>query len=488
MKYKSIDIMKKVFYYMIPIAFLLITLVTISSNPIWKDEAFSLTLVKYNFADIIKLDSLDVHPPLYYLILRLFVIFLGKYINEVVLGKIVSVIPYIIIVIIGFTYVRKEYGILESFLFNILVLGMPQMLTYAVEIRMYSLGMLFVFCAFLQLLKILSDGCEKRNDYILLTIFSTSAAYTHYFACISCIVIYFELLLCFFVRRRFNCIIKTIISGIGVVVFYIPWLMFFFRQLATVRNDYWIEELNISTLIDIILFLIDHKKIPFKILLLVFCVAVVSSLVLAVKEKRIEALCGIGVWFGTFLIGVILSYAIRPIFVARYLMCSAACLWFGTALAISRIYFMKIKGYYFVPVIVLIGILVSGKFWLYENWFNRTSADTRKELDRHITENTIIVTDSTSLQQIMAYFYPENEILSLEDTSDEVMLQIFGNTKMKNLYSMNDLQQYYYGDADLLILDENQIIHSEMNKNGFLLKHISELQYDYYNFDAYFIN
>ena len=66
------------------------------------------------------------------------------------------------------------------------------MLKYSTEIRMYSWGMLFVTCAFLQLAKILSDNEDNRKAFCLLTVFSALAAYTHYFACASAIVIYGE--------------------------------------------------------------------------------------------------------------------------------------------------------------------------------------------------------------------------------------------------------------------------------------------------------
>ena len=41
------------------------------NKSIWYDEVYSLNLVKGNFAQIVSGTAQDVHPPLYYLILKL---------------------------------------------------------------------------------------------------------------------------------------------------------------------------------------------------------------------------------------------------------------------------------------------------------------------------------------------------------------------------------------------------------------------------------
>lgn len=44
---------------------------TLSTN-LYVDESFTLGLIKHNWSQIISLDSMDVHPPLYYLVVKLF--------------------------------------------------------------------------------------------------------------------------------------------------------------------------------------------------------------------------------------------------------------------------------------------------------------------------------------------------------------------------------------------------------------------------------
>lgn len=153
---------KELAFYCIPIMMLLFSLITIFENSIWVDESYSLELVKHSMIDLIKIDSLDVHPPLYYMILRVGYIIFGRIWDNIWIGRFVSFVPYIILVLIGLFVIRKYFDETVAFLFNIFIIGMPQMQRFSTEIRMYSWGMLFVTCAFLQLTKFL-----KENEDIL---------------------------------------------------------------------------------------------------------------------------------------------------------------------------------------------------------------------------------------------------------------------------------------------------------------------------------
>ena len=57
--------------------FLLLTLPTLAKASIWFDEAFSAYLIRYDFAKIWHLTSVDVHPPLYYFALKIWSLIFG---------------------------------------------------------------------------------------------------------------------------------------------------------------------------------------------------------------------------------------------------------------------------------------------------------------------------------------------------------------------------------------------------------------------------
>ena len=67
---ESCDIQSKVkniSFYAIPLLFVLLGCLMCFNDTIWVDETFSVEMVKHSFIDMIKLDAMDVHPPLYYL-------------------------------------------------------------------------------------------------------------------------------------------------------------------------------------------------------------------------------------------------------------------------------------------------------------------------------------------------------------------------------------------------------------------------------------
>ena len=47
---------------------------------VWLDEAFTGIFIRSNFYDMIKATAMDVHPPLYYVLLKLFAMVFGYHI------------------------------------------------------------------------------------------------------------------------------------------------------------------------------------------------------------------------------------------------------------------------------------------------------------------------------------------------------------------------------------------------------------------------
>ena len=88
-----------------------------------------------------------MHPPLYYLILKIFsnvFIYLNISKNYIIIGRITSLLPFYLLFIISLTKIRKEFGWLTAGLFALSVKTMPQLINFTVEIRMYGWAMFFV--------------------------------------------------------------------------------------------------------------------------------------------------------------------------------------------------------------------------------------------------------------------------------------------------------------------------------------------------------
>src|SRR3989338_7209134 len=114
---------------------------------IWRDEAFSYLLAKQNIFQILSLTAKDFNPPLYYLLLHVWV---GMFLLDIF-----------------------QFSIKEVFISLLLFVLNPLLHYYAFEARMYSLLAFLVTLSFYFLAK------KSYRKYALTVILSL---YTHYFA------------------------------------------------------------------------------------------------------------------------------------------------------------------------------------------------------------------------------------------------------------------------------------------------------------------
>lgn len=171
--------------------------VRIFDNNFWADEAFTTNLVANTVPVIIQKTAADVHPPLYYLIVKLGYTLAG---NQGWMFHLISLFPCAIILIFSLTAIWNRFGKETAVILITLAALSKNAVRYNVEVRMYSWGALFVLLSFYCLYLILDE--ESTKHYILFTLSSLAAAYTHYYCLVSVAFFYVVLLvLCFFAKR-----------------------------------------------------------------------------------------------------------------------------------------------------------------------------------------------------------------------------------------------------------------------------------------------
>lgn len=213
-------------------------------SDIWYDELFTEGFISQPVGRMISLAVKDVHPPLYYLLVKIAVDFCRFFVpsaNAVIISKVVSVLPYLGLLGYSLVFLRRRYGWLCAGLFSFCIFAMPQMANYTTEVRMYGFALFFITAAFFHAGAILENG-GKRN-WIALTVFGICAAYTHYFAAVSAAVLYVGLAVLLYVRKK-DTRTKSLLTwllcvGISVLA-YLPWLPDAVGQVSQVRENYWI--------------------------------------------------------------------------------------------------------------------------------------------------------------------------------------------------------------------------------------------------------
>lgn len=185
---------------------------------IWFDEVFSVNFIQHSYKEIAVLTGKDVHPPLYYWYLKLFHD-IGKVLvpaaSSIVLCKLASMLPFVGIFVYTLTAIRKNFGLHVAGLFWFLVMTMPQISNYTVEIRMYSLALFFITAAFVHSCELiqafslrevtsgvvsasgsgngengLTKWWKRNKHWVLFWVYGIFTAYTQYYACVAVIAIY----------------------------------------------------------------------------------------------------------------------------------------------------------------------------------------------------------------------------------------------------------------------------------------------------------
>lgn len=347
---------------------------------LWFDETYSVALMNQNFIDIWKIGATDVHPILYYWLLKI----VGLIFNNSILAfRLFSCLGVIVLGILGITHIRKDFGSKTGIIWTFLSFFLPIMSIYASEIRMYSWCCVFVSLTLIYAFRIIKNGSIK--NYIIFGIFSLFSAYTHYYGLMTVGLI--NLFLFIYLLKKKENISKFVGQAIIEVGLYIPWLIVFIRQLTAVSNGFWISFQFPKTILDTLKFQFAGN-LSYEIILLLVIILFVYVIRLMIKNKKsFEGIVSIGLYLSIFLIVVLISI-FAPMLVPRYMFVLT-----GALMLFLSIYLAKEKRKW-VLILICLTIaffsIVNNVFFIKENYdlSNETQIDYIKD---NIKEDDIIV-------------------------------------------------------------------------------------------------
>jgi uncharacterized membrane protein len=307
--------------------------VGISHESLWCDEAFSAMMVKYNLAGILANTVKDVHPPLYYIIIKIFSLILGR--SEWAL-RLVSVLGATGLVALGAGPVRKLFGARTAYVYAAAALVTPVILIMAHEARMYSLAMFTVTASAVYGLLILKEG--KPSSWIIFGVSVLASAYLHYYALLAVFVINIFMLVWILVKKR-DQLKFFLITAALVVAAYAPWIFFFLGQVSKVDRAFWINPAQPFTVFLSVLHYFTYKNFFPKgivtdvfgpVVLGVIFITIIVALVFMLKNKEKQKsgmllLLTTGC-LGTLLFAFLVSLFVAPILYHRYMAVCAGLL------------------------------------------------------------------------------------------------------------------------------------------------------------------
>ncbi|MFZ1258805.1 MAG: glycosyltransferase family 39 protein [Candidatus Saccharimonas sp.] len=332
--------------------FALLSLGNMARWSVWFDEAFGIYLIRYNMADIAKFTAADVHPPLYYWLLKCWQTLFGN--SEYALRSL-SMVAIMVAMVFIYLLVRRFFSRQVAAWSLLLMVLTPFMLRYSEEARMYGLTAAFVAAA----TYVMVDATYQpsRKKWLLYGILVSLGMWTHYYAALAWLA---HWVWRFVVTRQKTAkrSVKAFFSkdwllahvvAIGV---FAPWLPYMIKQVANMQGGgFWIRPITLATPSNYVSNIFLYREVGETASwysLLVVVIVVLAIILIARCTKQLSGKQRQVYWLMMimaivpFTILIVLSLPpLRPSFVERYLVPSVP--FAVTMLAIAIAYNVKLK-------------------------------------------------------------------------------------------------------------------------------------------------
>lgn len=304
-------------------AFAVLIVVTIDRFSIWIDESATLDLVGPNgYAEIVRRASHDVHPPLWYLVLKPWLQLFG---TGVVAARSQAAVFMLAAFGVWYHFFRTRWSRRVALLALALMVTNPMLLHYAVEGRMYAWG-----CLLTALGCVLLTG-TWRWRWLAYWVCAVVMLYTHYF-------------LAFVVAGQFAYLLLRrgahgrsarwlVVYGASMILAFGPWLPFALHGTSDiVAHGFWIPAISASTFPGYVLTTFLHRldgdlKGWFAFLAVTYLVTWIAVLVRVARERDGElALLWALIAVPAALLLLLSCRPLVPVFHPRYLVFSLPAL------------------------------------------------------------------------------------------------------------------------------------------------------------------
>lgn len=411
--------------------FTAISLGNISRWSIWFDEAFSVYLIRFNFSDIAKYTALDVHPPLYYWVLKLWQMAFGN--SELALRSL-SLVFIAIAIIFVYMLIRKTFG-MKAAGWSMLFLALsPMLLRYSEEARMYGMVMAIVAAA----TYVLVSAHEKptRLKWIVYGILVALGMWTHYFTAL----IWIAHWVWRYIAVRGATAKKVwseffskdwILAHAVALAAFLPWLPIMAKQLGGIqKTGFWIDPVSITTPFNFLTNLLMYRDTWevtgwYALLATVALIALLTMIfktwpMLKNEQKQSYSLI-LSIAIVPIVMLIILSLPpLRPAFVERYLLAAlpfwAALIGVSVAVLMTKKQFVTLTR---LAVVVLVIAMSAGIFHLYSMGNYNKDEDTGyvtsirytvREVQKLASDGQPIIAPASGFLQVHYYSTDRNPV------------------------------------------------------------------------------
>jgi hypothetical protein len=333
----------------------------IGKKSIWLDEAYSIAITQRSLPDLLRMVvQTDSHPPLYYLLLKMWLLISHSEAWARSLSAIFSILTIpVMYLLVREVYKDKKAGLLAA---SILAFS-PFHIWYAQEVRMYAALTFFVLASAFFFFRALEDGAVW--DWAGYALMTTLALYTDNGA------IWYLLTLVFFsiifIRRYWDRAAGWFLSHIVIGLSYAIWLPFLYQQTRQVTENFWLPPPSFQVVFNAFLDFHSYNFPWIEVSLLYMAAIFVFAYIVPGKSlpRQLASL-----WlFLPVAISLLLSLR-QPIFLSRNLITASLGYYLLTADTIWKFRTRKAILIFLIPLLImnLFSIVRNGWFEEKENW------------------------------------------------------------------------------------------------------------------------
>ena len=441
--------------------FVVISLWTITKSSIWFDEAFGAYMIRFNFWEIARYTGTDVHPPLYYWLLKCWGMMFGN--TELALRS-MSVFFGAIAIIFGYLLTNKLFNKNAARISLLFMSLSPMLVRYAQEMRMYTLVAAIALAATYTLVIALES--KKKLPWIVYGVLVALGMWTHYFSAIVWIAHWIwqadnvrrvagkgKFIKEFFSKN-------WITAYVVAIAVYSAWIPVFLVQSQVVQYfGFWIPAVTPDTLINFLTNVIFYQDVGLvngwfalglaAIIILVVYLGIKIYKSMNDKERQNYRLIMAVAFLPVLIIFVLSMPPLRSMFVDRYLVPAVPfiAMFIGITLALGA-KFIKIKwrvlGIAIVTVFMVVGV---GNVWYYGNYSKTSNAsnNTREIFDNVAAKSEAgqpIIADSPWLFYEASFYSTEQHPVYFIDANTSYGFGSLDMLKYNDQSKIKDIKQF----------------------------------------------
>lgn len=453
-KIKNIPL-KKWHIAVIVIGIIFVSLGAFHEN-IWFDESYSVALAKHSFGEIWSIGGNDVHPVLYYWGLHIICLITN---GSILAYRLFSIIPIAMMIVLGYTHIRKDFGEKTGLIFSFLSAFLPEMAVYAIEVRMYSWAILTVTLLAIYAYRLVKE--DNTKSWTMFGIASITSIYLHYYGLMAAGIINVALLIYLIVKKRKKGIIFILSFGLVQAVAYLPWIMKLLTQMGNVSSGFWIGFSFPKTPMELISSQLagyvktsDHTGllVPTVFALELYGYMVYRAYQYSKEKQDMKPFkWAVGVYVAVIIAAVIITIVLQTsILYYRYLFVI-------TGLYIFAVSFILGKEKNFVTVAVILAVIaglgIYNNIVMMKDNYSKSNIEVIEYMKENIQEGDSIAFTKVGVGSIPAIFFEENQVFfyNVEYWSVEEAYRAFE----PNFSTVTDKETILNNSNRIWIIDEN---------------------------------